>query len=543
MGNIPGSPEFPFADIQRIASEVMGTFGPEYTKQYALSLIAKLEAELEPDNEPDWQLKSPPPASEPLMEGWATKQGAVRQSWKRRYFVALNEKDNYIIYYFANDADKDDVKKASGKVETCGYKPIRLTKEEDIKKFGENCIQLKPRGRRRNWYIRFDNAEDAEAWEAVFDLAGKKANPPLNEDQVMREAFLAAYERTRWALWVWSWWTADCTEEEMLSQLIVDRCERDIMHEVYAKISSGRTYWLIHNKMQDMLDSSVGAVVGAGWKAVVTAVSSQSKLIEDKAREVIGPVMQKKVEFKNMIKDAIVGTMSPILEEISKPVLNPVLEKMQAPIFNMFETGLLTFQEKMNEIIQGGMKPKDVKRFLRRINYYWGDLRPAYQKIRDLTRSDTMEILSDILYEVRWWHIEDQFEDRLRELVKRAVYTFCTEVEGGEGREPRTDTSNVLKEVAMKYSHDAQIAGLLDTVSIFEKIIMPPFRQKVIPAIKDLISPISGMIPDAIKMFLDPDQMVDDIMEGAVQDVIKNVVTASSKGILSKLDAVAAKVA
>ena len=38
-----------------------------------------------------WQLKTPPIPDEILKEGWITKLGAVKQNWKRRYFVATNQ--------------------------------------------------------------------------------------------------------------------------------------------------------------------------------------------------------------------------------------------------------------------------------------------------------------------------------------------------------------------------------------------------------------------------------------------------------------------
>jgi hypothetical protein len=64
--------------------------------------------------------------------------------------------------------------------------------------------------------------------------AAKKAEAPLNEDQCMRAAFEVAYEQTRWELGVWSWYRFDCTEDEMLGQLVVDKCEYECMGDVYA---------------------------------------------------------------------------------------------------------------------------------------------------------------------------------------------------------------------------------------------------------------------------------------------------------------------
>ena len=44
------------------------------------------------------------PLTRQLCRGWMKKLGYKQENWKLRYFVALNEQDNYAIYYFKNDS-------------------------------------------------------------------------------------------------------------------------------------------------------------------------------------------------------------------------------------------------------------------------------------------------------------------------------------------------------------------------------------------------------------------------------------------------------
>jgi len=43
-------------------------------------------------------LDKPPTATEPLERGWVTKLGAVKRNWKKRYLVATEEADNFVVY-------------------------------------------------------------------------------------------------------------------------------------------------------------------------------------------------------------------------------------------------------------------------------------------------------------------------------------------------------------------------------------------------------------------------------------------------------------
>lgn len=73
-----------------------------------------------------------------------------------------------------------------------------------------------------------------------LQYSARHAQPPLNKDQVLRFAFQRAYRITRWRLGVWGWYYIDRTEEEMLGQLVVDKCNEDCMGPVYEKIPGGR---------------------------------------------------------------------------------------------------------------------------------------------------------------------------------------------------------------------------------------------------------------------------------------------------------------
>ncbi|KAA0147517.1 hypothetical protein FNF28_07557 [Cafeteria roenbergensis] len=53
------------------------------------------------------------------------KLGAIKASWRRRFFVATNEADNFVVYYFERDEHADTPTRKRGAILPCGLRPPR----------------------------------------------------------------------------------------------------------------------------------------------------------------------------------------------------------------------------------------------------------------------------------------------------------------------------------------------------------------------------------------------------------------------------------
>ena len=90
--------------------EVCKVFSTEFAKGYKNALIASCKADAEDKysgGSPEFQLLPAPPDATVVKAGWLTKRGDVRKNWKRRYFVALNAKDNFDILYYEAEQKLD----------------------------------------------------------------------------------------------------------------------------------------------------------------------------------------------------------------------------------------------------------------------------------------------------------------------------------------------------------------------------------------------------------------------------------------------------
>lgn len=573
MGNIPGMPQMPIEDINACAKEVLTTFAPVYTTSFALGLIDKLKAEAESkaattDDDDVLQLLTPPTPSEWLKEGFLIKQGAVKKSWKKRWFVATNQSDNFRVLYFEKEALKDDFKKAKGEIKPCGYRVKLLNKEPEVKEFGEHAFMLKPYGRRRKWYMRADPAtgtkeekeELRKEWVGVFQYAARYADAPLNPDPVMRFAFQRAYRMTRWRLGVWGWFSFDRTEEEQLGQMIVDRCEAGCMAEVYAKIPGGRLERKIRAQVQDILDKTVGAAVGATWKVTVQAIEDQKETLESKAREALGPILDKQAELSAKVSTSIGDIVNPALAAITEPIMTKICDCLMGPLVFAYKELVQSFHKRITTILaelgDGGMEEleKGLAYFNRQIRWWWGPMRPAlrciYRAFREGYEDDEPETagftitinigdILDLFSGVRPWQVEDSCESTLRATMAAAIYTFKDTVnqanEGGSfpsAAELQATLNNVTKMMI----HDSRISVRQAVTNIFKLVIQPPFKKKVDPLIKDVLSPLSSMIPDALKQFLDIEKMAIECMDTIVVNAITACVKPAAVPVLTNLD-------
>jgi len=98
MGNQSSTAGFSSEQIVDVASNIMESFAPLYVRAYGNAMVEQLteahdmtERRGAALNELGLELSQPPVATEPLEKGWMVKLGAIKASWRRRFFVATNE--------------------------------------------------------------------------------------------------------------------------------------------------------------------------------------------------------------------------------------------------------------------------------------------------------------------------------------------------------------------------------------------------------------------------------------------------------------------
>lgn len=559
MGN--AMPSAPTGEIQKEAQAVTTVFQPLYLKNFAIGIVKELKAERAAQPRL-YRLAEPPVPKEPLKTGTLTKLGGVRANWKTRFFVALNAADNYVINYYVDEGSyKSSPTKPKGSIHLCWYRVERVTMEAEKTTYGEFSVKLMPwwsSDRRRTWFIKAEDEDTLKSWIGVFEHAANKAGAPLNKDKTMRIAFERAYRDTRWKLGEWGWYYYSRSESEQLGVLVADRCERTCMREVYAKIPTGSMEYVVRKQVQGVLDQTVGAAVGAAWRAVSSAIESQKPMIKKKANDTIGLLLDKEKELIQSVQDALLAKLNPVVEAAAAPIVGRVAGIFFQPIFAAYREAVSIFTKEMTATVGKVSSASSVDdaqqawsaglyNFNRETYWWWGQLEPSFRQIRYLTQYNPatsaagfrLELpLDDILRMldgVELWQVERRLEESIRELSRWAVHTLRAAAEA----DPAADKAALLAATAASFIHDAKVRAVEDMLWLFKSVLLPPIQKNFLPTVSEVLAPIKALIPEALEILIDLDEIVENILVGVVEGAILTMIVPTGLGVFGGLDSLA----
>jgi hypothetical protein len=538
-------------EIQELIKSILVTFTKEYVKFYALFLVKKLKDDAAAPK-PGWKLKERPECTDDLKMGFLTKEGGIRKSWKKRFFVVRYD---YTVEYYEKEEELKKAKpKSKGTMSLCGYSVnddpnngILNRVKKLAEKMGIDMSELpKPKeyppftieihhSRRRTYYVKAENEEQFKEWCDMFRSCCRNAYGLKNKDVVHEQAFHEAVRRTRWELGRWGWWTYGGSEDQILSDLIADQIDWVVMGRVYSKITGP---WVIRNKIRDQvlktLDTFISAAVAPSWKAMDTTVGELRPKIEPTIKEMVDPIGKLERELIDKLKAGAMSVIKPILEEHVNPHLSKIVEVIKSPMADAYTDAYKIWDEKVAAFSAKGTADEVKKEFkhLDSIPSSW-DIYKACQKV-------------DVMYEPLWamnvifpdiwpWSLIWYAHDDVRGRTDNAVYTFEHKISKALEKNPEaTKEEGAAKElyntkrakVMEKFKHDGEKATVEYYAEIIKRIVFPPFNKLVIPACKELIEPVADLIPEPMKQFVDPYRLFDELINGIIDESIQVVLRA-----------------
>jgi hypothetical protein len=354
-----------------------------------------------------------------------------------------------------------------------------------------------------------------------------------NQEFCHKKAFDEAVRKTRWELGRWGWYSWGGSEEQVLSDLISDEIDWKVMYKIYGKIQGP---WMVRNGIRNQvlkaLDTMVSAAVNPAWAAMAKVVEELRPKIEPTIKEMVGPIFKAEADLIEKMKQGALSIIDPILKEKVTPHLGKIVEVIKSPMKEAYDVAFTLFDEEITKFeVKGGIN--ETKKEFHHLDWYarsW-KMWPALTKIEVMY--EPLWALHIIFEDIWPWGLIWNGYDELRTRTDNAFYTFeqrlIQSMEAENPSDPKALVEKIKAGVLADFKSDAQKSTLNYYAAIMKTIVMPPFEKVVIPACKTIIDPISDLVPEPLKQFIDPSQMFEDLLDGIIDGCIETILSSDLK--------------
>ncbi|KAF2069273.1 hypothetical protein CYY_009409 [Polysphondylium violaceum] len=515
-------------EVVDLTKAVLATFTTEYTKAYTAALVSKCIKDAKKPPSP-YLLEQRPKdfVKDDIFSGYLVKEGAVRKSWLRRYFVC---RWDYSVDYFVEE--NMSVKK--GSINLSGYRveedPNKSTLGRIMKlaeKMGIDVSAIpKPKeyppftielfhSSRRCYYIQCKSPEEFKEWCDIFKVCCRKAWGLKNRDPVHVAAFPIAIRNTRWSLGRYGWGCYGGSEVQVLADMISDEIEYDILSRALGKLPSGPWFvrnWM-RNSMMKVIDGIVNSAVNPAWIGMDKTVSELRPTLEPKIKNEIDPIIKIQNEIQSKMKDSLMSIIEPALKQHAAQHLTKIIGGIKGPIENGFNESIRVFKEKTNGY-QGDGSPSSFTTYRAYPNSYY-IMNPSREKVSEIYK--TLDPLHSVFSNFSSYWIGYEVKDEIVNMAYNGTYTFEKSV--NESKDVSLSNSDTLE----KYLHDTQVGSVIQIKYVVKEVIRPTLVKVVDPLCKPIVSSMASAIPSSFKELIDINQMYQQLIDDVINDTTHSV--------------------
>ncbi|KYQ90725.1 pleckstrin (PH) domain-containing protein [Tieghemostelium lacteum] len=523
-------------EIQDLITKVLTIFTTEYTTNYTLGIVNKVKEDSKKAPSPYKLLTRPDDAKDKsdIYKGYLTKEGGFRKSWKKRYFVIRHD---YSIDYYVdeNECNKaNNSGKKKGTINLCGYKVNKDPNKSTLERLRKVCSKMgmdqnnMPKGKeypphtvelyhpnRRSYYITAGSSEDCKAWRKKFKKACRNAYGFKNRDPIHVEAFGVAVRNTRWALGRWGWWSWGGSEIQVLTDVITDELEYDLIGRVLGKLPSAPYAirdFLRRNVMKS-IDGIVSSSVSPAWMGMDKTVTSVRPIAEPKIKDSVDPIFKVENEINQKMREGLMSVVEPVIKEHVVPHAHKIIKMVRKPIQSGFHKSHEIWEESAKTYDGNGSTPSSFH-FLDYL--IWGQMAPARKKIVELQKD--LDTLSVVFPDISGFWITYDIKEKITNVAHDASYTFehlsCTD--------EAHDVTKAREETLQRHSYDIEIHYIEQIQYTVRAVVKEPLLKIVNPLCSGVISSLGSIVPDPLKDFVNINEMFDKFIDDMINDVTKS---------------------
>eukprot|EP00051_Salpingoeca_urceolata_P000643 m.35013 g.35013 ORF g.35013 m.35013 type:complete len:982 (+) comp10886_c0_seq2:109-3054(+) len=508
--------------VETEARAMLSEFKTHYAKYYPYALLTATASELEPAPVSPFRLSEPPTAKRPLKTGYLTKEGFVKHSWKKRYFVV---RQDYTVEYFENEQAYLSHAKPKGTIACGGYTvfetldgfqahtddllTVRLgvcpphTKSCPVNTFVLDCEGRRP------WYVAAESVQERREWVETFRLCGLRSSGLLDNAKEQREAFQSSLASCRRVGGLSDHNLVAGTEVEVLAASVMEKLRAAVLEvSVYPKIREQpeKTRQSIYDSVEMELLSEVTAEAkGTYEEALALAETFRKQHNEALTRDVpslAGDLKRYEQQVRRLVE----------------PALAPELRTLAAPTALMVAEGCIEPLDRAGDSL------------MRLWSLHIAEAMPA---LRNDDKS-AIELLPTVVEEFDPKPILDgklgivtqlggkapnlvELSAQLRSLLANSFTTFSQGL--WSGKDPETSYDETLDLV----DNDVAMWLGMSLKRIAMALVMPQVKDAAVGACESVASEATAARPPALEPYVDPQLMVDHVVALTIEDCVQAI--------------------
>jgi len=256
-------------------------------------------------------------------------------------------------------------------------------------------------------------------------------------------------------------------------------------------------------KLIDKIRSTVGALiappVGAAWKAAQAAIDKIETPTEENIRKVVGPLFTAIKAIKDKVQDKFQEKVVPVITQLMAPVSEKLIPKICLPLIKAQKDLIEEFIKHAGDESRGSW------------HLYW-DLRK-----RENEYDTVLEVARLLLDEWELGNLPSNIMDSCFQLLEDARHNHC-----------KVDDKK-MDITCAKLLHDCLKEQHRILTWLVELLVLKPFNEKFGALIDELCGPLEELIPDVVKEFLSPSDILKEMASNAMQSAIQACITAGDQ--------------
>lgn len=510
------------------AKDIMESFLKNFAKNYSMMYIVGMAKDAMKEQEkaakgPKWELLKcdKEPEAPDRKTGHMLKRSKHLKKWNRRYFIV---RGTWLVDYWETEELSKQGKKPRGTMNLSGMHIIRDVNDTYINRIialAEKCklnIDDLPKPEKFPDFtlevthttrdcilLQCENADEHKAWcDILDDCRWYSRSLNVTDDKIHQRIFQGALWRTRWQTGLWGWWASGGGEEQYITDCINEAIMDAVMPSVDGKLTMP---WAVRSKIRQTFEKNINtAVIGAvkpAWAAAYEGVKKVRDEIKPKIADAVSPISEAQVAMQAKIMEMADQPSKDAIGEKVAPHLDPLIQIIFGPVNEAFKILLGAF-DKALENGKANYKPREDRMHMV-WHHSWNSLLwDADHKLWGLF--DPLWDMRRVFSDVSPWGITGKARRRLRKTLKNGLYTFETRLEEAGGVDHWDTVAAQTREI-MKRDCRAAIARVLG--KILFGVVEEFWLKFVVKPLRMLVSPLADAIPDVVKQFVDPEDMLE----------------------------------